>query len=244
MRIQLSSAAGLLASVAICGSGPARAADLPPRAAPLPIEQPAPPPYVSDWSGFYIGAHGGFGWDHQTFGTDAFNGLGPLPGSTPTGGLVGGQAGYGWQYGPVVGGVEIDLSAANLKSTTTLSSLSLLVDPLSRHSKIDELGSARARLGWTLMPNLLAFGTAGIGFGHAELSFADAVSGLTTTMDQNLLGWVAGGGVEYKVFEHLLLRAEYLHYGFGNSSIVDPIAGDVTIRNAIDVVRGGISYKF
>jgi outer membrane immunogenic protein len=31
-------------------------------------------------------------------------------------------------------------------------------------------------------------------------------------------GWVAGGGVEYPVTEHVLLRAEYLYYAFDGTT--------------------------
>jgi opacity protein-like surface antigen len=65
------------------------------------------------------------------------------------------------------------------------------------------------------------------------------------------LGWVAGAGLEYKIFEHLLLRAEYLHYDLGKSfnGNEDLVSDRVTIddsvaRTTVDVIRGGLSYKF
>jgi hypothetical protein len=87
---------GTIGLVALGMAAPASAADL--RARPAP---PPPPPYVApiyDWSGFYIGANGGWGqsrncWDF-------------VPVAAPiisdgcrerSGGLAGGQIGYRWQ---------------------------------------------------------------------------------------------------------------------------------------------------
>jgi len=48
----------------------------------------APPVYLSDWAGFYLGIHGGGGWADTKF--DVF----PEDNTKPTGGLFGGHAGY------------------------------------------------------------------------------------------------------------------------------------------------------
>src|SRR5215470_17400977 len=97
---------GLLASV-VAGAGSAAAADLAVKAPPPGLA----PAYLSDWAGFYIGINGGGGWAETKFDFDtAFN-------AKPTGGLVGGHAGYNWQYGSVVAGVEVDFDGADLKKT-------------------------------------------------------------------------------------------------------------------------------
>jgi opacity protein-like surface antigen len=57
--------------------------------------------------------------------------------------------------------------------------------------KTDELASARARLGYVVIPTLLAYGTAGAGWGHSEIT----ASG------------VAGAGLEYKLFGPLIAPA-------------------------------------
>jgi outer membrane immunogenic protein len=176
------------------------------------------PVYLSDWAGFYIGINGGGGWGHTTF--DIL----PVLNATTSGGVFGGHAGYNWQYGSVVGGVEVDFDGANIKKTV-----------LGVEEKTNELASARARLGYVFFPSLLAYGTAGAGWGHSSLTFPDGVS---FNVDQ--FGWVAGAGLEYKLVDHVLLRAEYLHYDFGKTTInvVD------NLKENVDVVRGGLSWKF
>src|SRR6266849_10310914 len=140
---------GLLASIA-AGAGSAVAADLAVKAPPHVVA----PVYLSDWAGFYIGINGGYGWGDTSFD------IHPIGNATPRGGLVGGHAGYNWQYGSVVAGLEADFDGADIKQTA----------PLAFEEKTNELASARARLGYLVFPGLLAYGTAGAGWGHTEFS--------------------------------------------------------------------------
>ena len=56
----------------------------------------------------------------------------------------------------------------------------------------------------------------------------------------NQFGSVAGAGLEYKLIEHVLLRAEYLHYDFAKTTFA-PVDN---VKETVDVVRAGLSYKF
>jgi len=98
MRTKLWCGIGVVASIA-AGVGAASAADL---AARAPVYKAPPPVILSDWAGFYIGIHGGYGWGDTSF--DNFTG----DNAKPKGGLFGGHAGYNWQYGNVVTGLEAD----------------------------------------------------------------------------------------------------------------------------------------
>jgi outer membrane immunogenic protein len=246
MRNRFLTTVGLLASAAACAA-PAAADNLlsvrqPPAAQPAP----ATPPYVPGWTGFHLGIHGGGAWDHASIDSPLLDSLGMrVPDAKARGSIVGGQAGYNWQYGPVVGGVEVDFSGADI---ATSSIITLGGAPVTRNLKTDQLASARGRLGYLLWSNWLVYGTAGIGWSHTriERNF-NAVSTSTNFLDE--FGWVAGAGLEYKLFEHLLLRAEYLHYDFGEntysvqSPVITPII-NTNIAQRVDVFRGGISYKF
>ncbi|MFL4996574.1 MAG: porin family protein, partial [Microvirga sp.] len=99
----------LLASVALLGfAGAASAADLPVRAAPpAPIIAAVP---VFTWTGFYVGVNAGYGWnanDSITVGGVRFD-------LDDEGGFVGGaQAGYNYQIGSFVVGLEGDIQYAD-----------------------------------------------------------------------------------------------------------------------------------
>jgi opacity protein-like surface antigen len=122
MQTKLCYGIGLLASVMAC-AGSATAADLPVKAPP----PAAMPVYLSDWAGFYIGINGGGGWAENSF---DFN---PVFNAKPSGGVFGGHAGYNWQYGSVVAGMEADFDGADIKQTV-----------LGLEQKTNELASARA----------------------------------------------------------------------------------------------------
>ena len=267
MRRELLLSIGLLASVA-AGGGSAAAADFSVKAPPA--EAPA---VVPDWVGFYVGIHGGGGWGHTSF-EPAFVSNSPLllavapPNASPKGGVFGGQAGYNWQWGPAVGGLEVDFSGADISETSPFFIPIPSVTPPSpltrftftREAKIDELASARGRLGYLVFPNLLLYGTAGVGWGHSRLNTTqlDNISGIlvSSTSFSNEIGWVAGAGVEWKFWDHWLLRGEWLHYDFGRHNdnatpnfffpgvTTPPFAVLLNTKTTLDVARAALSYKF
>ena len=90
-------------------AAPASAADMAVKAPP-----PAPLPVIYNWTGFYIGANGGWGqsrncWDLVNCGRTFDEGC-----SARSGGLVGGQIGYRWQANQWVFGVEAQGDWADL----------------------------------------------------------------------------------------------------------------------------------
>src|SRR5262249_39140989 len=107
-------------------------------------------------------------------------------------------------------------------------------------------GSFRGRAGVLLAPDWLLYGTAGLGWAHDKLtlSLSDNVGDSASATDSKThVGWAAGGGVEYRLTPNLLLRGEYLHYGFASTTYN---IGDIPVDSklSVDVVRGGLSYKF
>jgi outer membrane immunogenic protein len=246
---------GLLAAAA-AGTGAAVAADLPVRTGAGVAPVAAAPAFVNDWTGFYVGIHGGGAWARTSFENnepfDKYDTPFQIPGSSPNGGVFGFQAGYNWQWGPVVGGLEVDYSWTDLKDTTTFTFEDhSWTDTFTREHKIDALGSARFRLGYLIFPNWLLYGTAGLGWGHSQLTVNEFDwSGKleeTNKSFANEFGWVAGVGVEYKIWEHWLVRAEWLHYDFGNITQAiqtGPGEDNFNVRTRVDVARAAISYKF
>jgi outer membrane immunogenic protein len=217
----------------------------------------APPAFLSDWVGFYIGVHGGGGSGHTSFDPGFFEAGMPifgLPSMSPSGGVVGGQAGYNWQWGPVVGGLEIDFSGADLDASSTFFQPAVSSFPFTMHTKIDELASVRGRIGYLVLPSLWLFGTAGLGYGHSKFTTATEAPFLeSSASDANEFGWVAGAGLEWKFWNHWLLRGEWLHYDFGRTSEVNEVLGinetgitgiNINPRTTVDIGRAALSYKF
>jgi outer membrane immunogenic protein len=226
----------------------AMAADLPMTKAPM-----VPAPVVSDWTGFYFGGHGGFGWSDTSV-EDPFTLTGvtftPLF-SAPKGSgwVAGGHFGYNWQYyGAVVAGLEADIDAADISDSQTVSGGGASATLVS---KVDMLATARARLGYLVTPWLLLYGTGGAAWGHAEVNMNASGFGITAGQSTNLneFGWVGGLGVEGKVWDHWLWRVEYLHYDFAKTAVTFPIQNVGTVffntnaQSTVDVVRAGLSFK-
>jgi outer membrane immunogenic protein len=255
MRRKFLLGTGLLAFAA-AGGGSAIAADIGARpVGPPPVAAPA---FISDWAGFYIGINGGGGWARSSVEPQFFESIDGIPvtplippNGSPSGAIFGFQAGHNWQWGPVVGGLEIDFDGADIKDgPTTFFVPGFPFNTFSREFKIDELASARARLGYLIFPNWLLYGTTGIGYGHSRYDATNSFvipgfSSFTSTSNfTNEFGWVVGAGVEWKFFNNWLLRGEYLHYDFGKDTIIGAVPNNFNVRNTVDIARGALSYKF
>src|SRR5215469_5183990 len=117
------------AAVAVSMATPALAADMAVKAPP-----PAPLPVIYNWSGFYIGANGGWGESHNCW--DFVFLAGPVFSDgcrDRSGGLVGGQIGYRWQANQFVFGLEAQGDWADLSNTR----VSLFDPTLSTRVKTD-----------------------------------------------------------------------------------------------------------
>ncbi len=123
--------------------------------------------------------------------------------------------------------------------------------------RFDLLGSGRARLGYLVWPNVLLYGTGGLGWTRLEQTTTTAGFFIQTTSTPSWrFGWVAGGGGEVRLWNtNWLARLEYLHYDFGSSADTFSGAtsnGTITGLNpstmshqlTADVVRAGFGYKF
>ena len=213
---------------------------------------PATQPWT--WSGYYLGAHAGYGWARDPFNNLKVNSV-PLFGVDSRGFVGGFQAGANWQSGSFVGGLEVDLSGTDIKgSTSNSTSANGIVTQASQTDKLDWFGSARARLGYLVTPDVLLYATGGPGWARM-VTDQEGVKPPTTTstlIPAWMFGWVAGAGVEARLWNtNWLARLEYLHHDFGSGSTFQSISvggGLVTTTTSghltNDVVRAGLSYKF
>jgi opacity protein-like surface antigen len=239
------------------------------RLAPVPyVKAPVMASARNGWAGFYAGAHGGYGWgdDPATLPLPLldFAPDGALTGAKSQGWVAGGQFGHNWQYDRVVAGLEADLSAADIKGSTSTASIAVpgFASTLKFDEKVKYLGTVRGRLGWTPIDTLLLYGTAGLGWERLEISQVQqdtTATGVTTTRTatpSDRFGWVAGVGGEMMLgSSNWIGRLEYLHYDFGrvrsDSSLVSvspPLANFAAAtaigHQTVDLVRAGVSYKF
>jgi outer membrane immunogenic protein len=207
----------LLSSVALLGLATgAMAADLPSRAAPAPMIAAVP---VFTWTGFYVGVNAGYGWnanDSITVGGVTFD-------LDDEGGFVGGaQAGYNYQIGSFVVGLEGDIQYADFGGDDRFDfdGDGILDDDFNTS---DWFGTVRARAG-VAFDRALIYATGGF-------AFAD-----------NATGWTVGGGLEYAFTNNLSAKIEGLYVNLDQD---DNFPGlDLDNDAEFGVVRAGLNFRF
>jgi outer membrane immunogenic protein len=173
--------------------------------------------------------------------------------ATGSGWVAGGHAGYNWQQGPWVYGLETDLSGTGLKSSMSGGLVSPCTgDFATTSSTIDWYGTFRGRAGW-VAGNILFYGTAGLAYGHVDLSstYMSAIGqSLSADTSSVRAGWVAGGGIEYLVRPDLTLNFGYQYVDLGTVSLIgsSPSAPSLGLtastHAAFSVVTVGFNWRF
>jgi outer membrane immunogenic protein len=218
--------AGCFAFGALFGAQCAFAADL--SLAPLYKAPPAQVTQAYNWTGFYIGANGGGGWGHSYWDANA-------TGMNLSGAQVGGTAGYNWQSGNAVFGLEGDLDWSNLKgsATTTLC-------PFGCNTSDTWLSTVRGRAGYAF-GGVLPYVTGGLAVGDIRAGFP----GFATASATNA-GWTVGGGIEVALPGNWSAKAEYLHVDLGrfDCGVDCGAAGTDNVSMHDNVVRAGLNYHF
>ena len=220
-----------IAAAAFCGAS-AFAADMPTKG---PVYRAAP---MFNWTGFYVGLHGGYGRAEA----DVTGDVTPIFNSTlePRGAFFGAQAGYNWQVAPNwVWGIEGDIAYASLDQNTVVP-----VALFNDHTKIDRLASIRARAGYAWDRSLL-YVTGG--WGWAKGNNTISVPGVADSNKLSLSGWVLGAGYEMAIANNWSVKVEYLYYDFGDKSFAAPNLAPGIIFTAdanIQTIKAGVNYRF
>jgi outer membrane immunogenic protein len=216
----------------------ASAADLPVKA-PMRVVQPVP----FTWTGFYVGASGGF-ITQGTTATDIDSMF--LPSGTTfdisgTGGLFGINAGYNYQMGVIVLGLEADIAGSTLDRTTNLLGAR---GAFTASSKLRNLGTVRARFGYAF-DRLMLYATGGLAYGNVSNNvslLSDPGQGGSTSGTRT--GWTVGGGIEYAITNNWTVRAEGLYVDLGKSTSAPCSGCRFGFKNTYGLGRIGLNFKF
>ncbi len=212
----------LLASAAASGlaATTANAVDMPPPPPPPPEYYPT----FHDWSGPYIGVLGTVGFLETDYT--------PIPGPDPElnggGGMFGAMAGYNFQMGTFVGGIEGDFSYGQINARNTLDGVGY---------DIGWLATVRGRIGYAA-DRTLYYATGGLAIAEGEMKLPAFGESETETH----YGFVVGAGLEHAFLDDVSFRLEYLYaqldkqrYNF-SAGVVDTALDD------LHLVRAGVAW--
>jgi len=215
----------LLAAALLSVATAASAADIPAR----PYTK-APPPLVSpayNWSGFYIGAMGGYGWDS----------------GDSSGGFGGGTIGYNWQFpgSQFVFGIEVDAAGGSIKDSLTedIGGGVLATEEI----KINSFGSVTGRAGFAWDAALI-YAKGGFAWANRKDSISVPAIGVTISDSQFHTGYTIGGGLEYLFTPSWSAKAEYMYTSLSGETY--NLGGFPLDSGTIDfhTIKVGVNYHF
>ncbi|MCJ2013460.1 outer membrane protein [Methylobacterium sp. J-076] len=249
----------LVSLLALSAAGTAQAADLDYdylRGA----DYDPPPAATIDWSGVYVGGHGGWTSGALDKRTNVQSSLANYANSTPgLGGYsitsskiyasrgsndsFGAFAGFNAQFDDVVLGIEADYTHNSRKSLWIATADSVFLPysvAATKRSSLENYGTIRARAGYAI-GNFLPYVTGGLAIGEA--SFRQGLYGIPpssspiaqVSSSKILVGVAAGAGIEYAITPNILLRAEYQYLNFQDFD---------GRKIQLNTVRGGAAVKF
>ena len=196
------------------------------------------------WGGPEVGVQGGYGW-----GTSSGHIIGAPAGTpgysfSPDGGLGGGHAGYNWQMGSWVLGVEGDVEGGDIGGKEHVF--------LGRGgsygvgSSMDFDASVRGKLG-VAFDRFLVYGTGGVEFGDVTTHYNVPIGTRVGGTSDIRTGWTAGGGVAYALTPNWEGDVEYRYADLGsrNTALTGAAAGLVGHNEFnYNMIRVGLTYRF
>ncbi|EKS36903.1 MAG: porin family protein [Bradyrhizobiaceae bacterium] len=203
---------GAIIAAATCVTASAQAADIygrRPYAQPYTVAQPL----ANSWIGPYIGGNLGYGWG------DVSNN-----GAKPSGVLGGLQAGYNWQNGAWVAGIEADLQLSSADDTFAPWKFS---NPW--------FGTVRGRVGYAFN-SILLYGTGGLAFGALKAQLPGGLSESNTSA-----GWTIGAGAEFALNQNWSAKVEYLYVDLSDKNF---LMTGMSNGYQFSTVRVGVNYRF
>jgi opacity protein-like surface antigen len=196
---------------------------------------------VHNWTGCYIGVHGGGGGVASTwFDPYAYGG----------GGLAGGQIGCNVQAGSIVGGIEVEGWWSGLDQRQFFSN-GTETDNITAQNRWDVAASARVGVAFD---RALIYGKAGIAWSRVDFvddeRFAGGVFDVTNG-SRSMPGLLLGAGFEYALTPNWSAKLEYNYIQFVRSEVAlrhcdDTGACDDSTEShsaSKQIVKLGFNYK-
>ena len=187
-----------------------------------------------NWTGFYVGATVGYGsgssdWIVPPSTTVASN--------SPKGMMYGLTAGYNWQVGSFVYGLEADYSFSNVKGSTTCVVVSTC------ETSNTWLATFRGRVGYAF-DRFLPYVTGGGAYGNINGTVTTPLLGTVLDGSESRFGWTFGAGLEYAFLANWTAKIEYLYVDLGTAQPFSSLGALTQVTFKENILRGGLNYRF
>ena len=212
----------------------------------------APAAFVQpyNWTGFYVG--GSVGVLNGQLDMDYRNPV-PLPGFQPTanprfaGALGGVQAGYDYQTGKWVFGVEANINATNARGARPCQ----VTFVVTCEDKKDWIGTATARAGYAFWNRALVYGRAGVAYTNTTINAVCNGNSVLFRItcpagdSQTRAGWTVGFGTEFALTQNWTVRGETNYYDLGKTqfNLLQPVLVP-EVRETGFISTVGLNYRF
>lgn len=219
-----------LVAAAAFFSGAATAADFE-RPSAAPVADYVQPPQAVNWSGLYLGVHGGYGFS-------AFRDAGQSLIGDASGGLIGFTGGYNFMATPqILLGVEADFAFAGIEATNAPAFW------MAARGQADHLLTVRGRAGYAI-DSLLLYASGGFAGGSNTISVASFFPRFWGNQSIFQTGWALGGGLEYMFMPRLSAKAEYMFTSVGSDSYFDFSPAALSSGLNTSAIKAGVNYHF
>ena len=187
-----------------------------------------------DWSGFYVGAVGGYVW-----GRNVGSPSGGVTSTTidPSGGQIGLTAGVNGQFDQFVLGLEGEVLWSGAKSSGTVTGTANVAT-----IKSDWQGAIKARAG-VAFDQVLVYAHGGFAFADHSASVSNN-AGFLGEYRTTRSGWTVGAGVEVAVTDNVSAKLEYAYSDFGKWSANHTTLGGTDFQYHNHAIKAGVNFHF
>jgi outer membrane immunogenic protein len=227
-----------IAAAFLMGTTAASAADLPARTY---TKAPAVAPAAINWTGFYAGVFGGYGWGgkFRSNDTDDVDDIEQASAGDLKGGFGGGAIGYNWQAAGsmLVWGLEADVAGSGISLDFTDPD-----DGDTARYRINAFGSVTGR-GGVAFDAALLYVKGGYAWTNNKLTATDGVESFSSTATHS--GYTVGAGLEYMFMPAWSAKVEYAYADYGDSLYGPAPDGEYgRVGLTAHTVKAGINYHF
>lgn len=197
------------------------------------VYKAVPAPYTN-WTGPYVGLHIGYGWGGTKWTLTAVE---PVDDDDFLGGV---QAGFNYQIGGIVVGIEGDRSWTGIKGTQSGDTTpAICIAAIPCQTDVNWLASLTGRAGFTWGRGLI-YAKGGAAWARNDYAFVN-----TATASETRGGWTVGGGVEFLLAHNWSAKIEYSYFDLGTEVLTfNPGATSVRIEQELQTIKLGVNYQF